>query len=99
LSENRVLRRVFGPSRNEVTGEWRKLHNGKLHKMYSTLDIIRQIKSRRIKRVGHVAHMGRLTNRLWGETDVSELRPLRAYSSPDDYDVDHGMIISTDANS
>jgi hypothetical protein len=52
-----------------------------------------------MKRVGHVAHMGRLINRLWGETDVSELRPLRAYSSPDDYDVDHGMILSTDSNS
>jgi hypothetical protein len=41
--ENRVLRRIFGPKRNEVTGEWRKLHNEELHNLYSSLDIIRQI--------------------------------------------------------
>jgi hypothetical protein len=41
--ENRVLRRIFGPKRDEVTGEWRKLHNGELHKLYSSSDIIRQI--------------------------------------------------------
>jgi hypothetical protein len=42
--ENRVLRRIFGPKRDEVTEEWRKLHNGELHKLYSSPDIIRQIK-------------------------------------------------------
>jgi hypothetical protein len=42
--ENRALRRIFGPKRDEVTGERRKLHNGELHNLYSTLDIIRQIK-------------------------------------------------------
>jgi hypothetical protein len=47
--ENRVLRRIFGPRRDEVTGEWRKLHNGELHNMYSSLDIIRQIESRRMR--------------------------------------------------
>jgi hypothetical protein len=41
--ENRVLRRIFGPKRNEVTGEWRKLHSEELHNLYSSLDIIRQI--------------------------------------------------------
>jgi hypothetical protein len=46
LFENRVLRRIFGPKRNEVTGEWRKLHNEELHNLYSSLDIIRQVKSR-----------------------------------------------------
>jgi hypothetical protein len=47
--ENRVLRRIFGPKRDEVTGDWRKLHNGELHNLYSSPDIIRQIKSRRMR--------------------------------------------------
>jgi hypothetical protein len=42
--ENRVLRRIFGPTRDEVTGEWRMLHNGELHNLYSSPDIVRQIK-------------------------------------------------------
>jgi hypothetical protein len=56
--ENRVLRRIFGPTRNEVTGEWRRLHNAELHNLYSSPDIIRQIKSRRMRWAGHVACMG-----------------------------------------
>jgi hypothetical protein len=56
--ENRVLRRIFGPKRGEVTGEWRKLHSEELHNLYSSSDIIRQIKSRRMKWAGHVARMG-----------------------------------------
>jgi hypothetical protein len=44
--ENRVLRRIFGPKRDEVTGEWRKLHNEELHNLYSSPDISRQVKSR-----------------------------------------------------
>jgi uncharacterized membrane protein len=44
--ENRALRRIFGPKRDEVTGEWRKLHNEELHNLYSSPDIIRQVKSR-----------------------------------------------------
>jgi hypothetical protein len=56
--ETRVLRRVFGPNRDEVTGEWRKLHNEKLHILYSSPNIIRQIKSRRLRWAGHVARMG-----------------------------------------
>jgi hypothetical protein len=55
--ENRVLRGISGPRRDEVTGEWRKLHSGKLHNLYSS-DIIRQIKSRRMRWAGHVAPMG-----------------------------------------
>jgi hypothetical protein len=47
--ENRVLRIIFGPKRDEVTGEWRKLHNEELHILYSSLNIIRQIKSRRMR--------------------------------------------------
>jgi hypothetical protein len=56
--ENRVLRRLFGPKRGEVTGEWRKLHNEELHNLYSSPDIIRQVKSRRMRWAGHVARMG-----------------------------------------
>jgi hypothetical protein len=56
--ENRVLRGIFGPERDEVTGEWRKLHSGELHNLYSPPDIIRQIKSRRMRWAGHVARMG-----------------------------------------
>jgi hypothetical protein len=56
--ENRVLRRIFGPKRDEVTGEWRKLHNKELHNLYLSPDIIRQVKSRRMRWAGHVAHMG-----------------------------------------
>jgi hypothetical protein len=56
--ENRVLRRISGPNWDEVTGEWRKLHNGELHTLYLSPDIIRQIKSRRMRWAGHVARMG-----------------------------------------
>jgi hypothetical protein len=56
--ENRVLRGIFGPKRGEVKGEWRKLHSGELHNLYSSPDIIRQIKSRRMRWAGHVARMG-----------------------------------------
>jgi hypothetical protein len=56
--QNRVLRGIFGPKGDEVTGEWRKLHNGELHILYSSPDIIRHIKSRRMRWAGHVARMG-----------------------------------------
>jgi hypothetical protein len=56
--ENRVLRRIFGPKRDEVMGEWRKLHNEELHNLYSSPDIIRQVKSRQMRWAGHVARMG-----------------------------------------
>jgi hypothetical protein len=55
--ENRVLRRIFGPKRDEVTGEWRKLHNKELRELYSPPSIIRIIKSRRMRWAGHVARM------------------------------------------
>jgi hypothetical protein len=58
MFENRVLRRMFGPTRDEGTGEWRKLHSGELNNLYSSPDIIRQIKSRRMMWAGHVARMG-----------------------------------------
>jgi hypothetical protein len=56
--ENRVLRRIFGPKRDEMTGEWRKLHNEELHNLYSSPDIISQVRSRRVRWAGHVARMG-----------------------------------------
>jgi hypothetical protein len=52
------VRRIFGPKRDEVTGEWRKLHNEELHNLYSSPDIIRQVKSRGMRWAGHVARMG-----------------------------------------
>jgi hypothetical protein len=55
--ENRVLRKIFGPKRKE-DGPWRKLHNNELHSLYSSPNIVRVIKSRRMRWVGHVAHMG-----------------------------------------
>ena len=56
--ENRVLRRIFGPKRNEVTGEWRKLHNEELNDLYCSPSVVREMKSRRMRRVGLVARMG-----------------------------------------
>jgi hypothetical protein len=56
--ENIVLRRIFGPKRNEVTGEWRRLHNKEPCALYSSRNIIRVIKSRKIRWAGHVARRG-----------------------------------------
>jgi hypothetical protein len=56
--ENRVLRRVFGPKRDEVTGQWRRLHNEELNDRYSSPNIVRVCKSRRMRLAGHVARMG-----------------------------------------
>jgi len=56
--ENMVLRRIFGPRRDEVTGEWRRLHNKELNDLYSSPNIVRVIKSRRMRWAGHVARMG-----------------------------------------
>jgi hypothetical protein len=57
--ENRVLRRIFKPRRDEVKVDWRKLHNDEFHNLYSSPNIIRMIKSKRMKLAGHVARMGR----------------------------------------
>jgi len=80
LFENRVLRRVFGPKRDEVTGEWRKLHNEELNDLYSSPNIIPLIKSRRMRWAGHVA---RLAERR-GVYRVLEEKPegMRPLGSP-----------------
>jgi hypothetical protein len=75
--KNRVLRRIFGPKRDEVTGEWRKFHNEELHILYPSPNITRQIKSRRMRWAGHVARMGEERNMyrvLMGKPE--EKRPL-----------------------
>jgi hypothetical protein len=64
LFENRVLRRIFGPKRDEVAGEWRKLHNEELNDLYPSPSIIRVIKSRRTRWAGHVARMGQGGTRI-----------------------------------
>jgi hypothetical protein len=60
--ESKVLRRIFGPKRDEVTGDWRKLHNEELHNLYSSPNIIRMIETRSMRWTGHVARMGETRN-------------------------------------
>jgi len=66
LFENRVLRRIFGPKRDEVTGEWRRLHKEGLNDLYCSPNIVRVIKSRRMRWARHVARMGGEERRLQG---------------------------------
>jgi len=72
--ENRVLRRIFGCRRDEVTGEWRRLHKEEINDLYSSPNIVRVIKSRRMKWAGHVARRGRRGGvyGLGGETGGKE---------------------------
>jgi hypothetical protein len=71
--ENRLLRRIFGPKRDEVTGERRKLHTEELHNLNSSADIIRQVKSRRMRWAGHVARMGE-ERKLYVQSVVGKAR-------------------------
>jgi hypothetical protein len=75
--DNRVLRRIFRPKRDEVTGGWRKVHNEELHGLYSSPSIVRMIKARRMSWAGHVARMGEVRgayNILFGRPEWR--RPL-----------------------
>jgi hypothetical protein len=74
IFENRVLRRIFGPKRGEVTGEWRKRHNEEINDLYSSSSIVRVNKSRRMRLVRHVACMGRCIQVLVGKPEGK--RPL-----------------------
>ena len=66
MFENRVLRRIFGPRRDGVTGEWRKVHNEESNDLYSSSNTVRVIKARRIRWAGHVARMGGEERRIQG---------------------------------
>jgi hypothetical protein len=74
VCDNRVPKRIFGPKRDEVTGERRKLHSGELHNLYSSPDIIRQIKSRRMRWAGRVARMGEGRNVCEGKSPLGRSR-------------------------
>jgi hypothetical protein len=92
--ERRVLRRIFGLKRGEVTGEWRKLNNGKLDNLYSSPDIIRKIKSRRMRWAGHVAPWERreTCTGFWRESpkERDHLEGRRRWE--DGIRMDHGEI-------
>ena len=62
MLKNKVLRKIFGAKKDEITGEWRKLHNAELHALYSSPNIIRSLESRRLRWAGHVARMGQSRN-------------------------------------
>jgi hypothetical protein len=81
VCESRVLRRIFGPKREEVVGDWRRLHNDELRNLWSSQNVIRVIKSRRMRSVVHVARMGEkvhsykiLVGKIEGKRTLGKLR-------------------------
>jgi hypothetical protein len=86
--ENRVLRRIFGPKREEVAGGWRRLHNEELHNLYAASSITKMMKSRRIRMAGHVARVGDMRNiyKFWSEN-------LKGKDQTEDLDVDGRIIL------
>ncbi|KAJ4439325.1 hypothetical protein ANN_07447 [Periplaneta americana] len=81
--ENKVLRKIFGAKRDEVTEEWRKLHNAELHALYCSPDIIRNVKSRRLRWAGHVARMSESRVLVWRPEGIRPLRrPKRGKYEP-----------------
>ena len=62
MFENKVLRKIIGAKRDKITEDWRNLHNAKLHALYSSHNIIRNLKSRHLRWAGHVAHMKKSRN-------------------------------------
>jgi len=101
--ENMMLRRIFGPRRDEVTGEWRRLHNEELNDLYCSPNIVRVIKSRRMRWAGHVARMGeergcigpwwgnRRERDHWGDPGVDGWITLRWISRRWDVDIWTGL--------
>jgi hypothetical protein len=75
--DKRVLRGIFGTKRDEVKGEWRKLHNAELHDLYFSHSIFRMIKSRRVRWAGHVARMSERRDFWWGPEGKMQLRRPR----------------------
>ena len=91
VSENRVLRTIFGPKRDEVTGEWRKLHNAVLNDMYSSSSTVRVVKSRRMRRTEHEVRMG---DRRGAYTVLTRsLRDQRERDNLEDPGVDGRIIL------
>jgi hypothetical protein len=88
MFENRVLRKIFGPKREEVTGKWRRLHNEELYDLYSSQNIIRVIKLRLMTRAGHVARMrtGEMHSGFWWGN-------LREEDYLENLDVDGGTVL------
>jgi hypothetical protein len=88
LFENRVLRRIFGPKRDEVTGHWRKLHNEKVHDLYSSPTMVRLMKERIMGWATHVTRMG------WGEKCTGFWwKNLRERDQWRDLDIDGKIIL------